>query len=107
MTFLFFAGYSNNTTISGYTSDTNYGLVFFDGNWNDALEKAKDESKLIFLELHASWCNVCKRLKENTFTDREAGDLYNANFINMALDGEKGEGKVISSKTSTDNQCTL
>ena len=98
MTFLFFVGYANTTPISEHASDTSYGLSFYEGSWSDALGKAKAENKLIFLEIHASWCGSCKRLKETTFTDREAGDLYNSNFINLVLDGEKGEGKVLAQK---------
>jgi len=79
-------------------SEPENGLSFFEGSWNDALQLAKAENKLIFLDIYATWCGSCRRLKQNTFTDREAGDLYNANFINIALDGEKGEGKILAQK---------
>ena len=84
--------------MKNHSDDSTSGLIFFNGNWDETLQKAKSENKLIFLEIHASWCGSCKRLKENTFTDREASDLYNSNFINFALDGEKGEGKVLAQK---------
>ncbi len=89
-------GYLYANPIDNHSDENSSGLTFFEGSWSEALGKAKAENKLIFLEIHASWCGSCRRLKENTFTDREAGDLYNANFINKAFDGEKGEGKVLA-----------
>ncbi len=73
------------------------GIAFFEGSWNEALEKAKKENKLIFLDVYASWCGPCKQLKANTFSNGEVGGLYNESFINVALDGEMGEGKIIAS----------
>ena len=98
LTLLLALGYLYANPPDNHSEDSGTGLTFYGGNWSDALGKAKAENKLIFLEIHASWCGACKRLKENTFSDREAGDLYNANFINLALDGEKGDGKVLAHK---------
>jgi thiol:disulfide interchange protein len=42
--------------------------------------------------MYAAWCGPCKRLKETTFTDPRVGEYFNANYINVALDAEKGEG---------------
>jgi thioredoxin 1 len=72
------------------------GIVFHEGNWAKALEQAKAENKPIFLDVYASWCGPCKRLKKNTFADKEVGDFYNNAFINVAVDGEKGEGILLA-----------
>jgi thioredoxin 1 len=69
------------------------GIRFHVGSWESALQQARKEQKLIFLDVYATWCGPCKRLKSTTFTDTSVGDFYNQNFINVALDGEKGEGK--------------
>ena len=74
------------------------GISFHQGNWKEALETAKKENKPIFLDISASWCGPCKLLKANTFTDPEVGEFYNANFINVAFDGEKGEGVLLADK---------
>jgi len=68
------------------------GIEFFHGTWEEALAKAKEESKPIFVDAYAVWCGPCKRMAKQVFTDTKVGDFYNANFVNMKLDMEKGEG---------------
>lgn len=74
----------------------NEGIEFFEGSWAEALELAEKEDKAIFLDVFASWCGPCKMLKQNTFPDAVAGKYFNENFINVTLDGEKGEGITIA-----------
>jgi len=69
------------------------GIQFFQGTWNEALAKSKLENKPIFLDISASWCGPCKKLKRNTFSDKAVGTYFNEQFINVAVDGEIGEGK--------------
>ncbi|MBW6535828.1 MAG: thioredoxin family protein [Mariniphaga sp.] len=68
------------------------GIAFHQGTWEEALQKAKTEGKPVFLDVYASWCGPCKLLKARTFPNEQVGEFYNANFINVAVDGEKGEG---------------
>ncbi len=96
LAWLIILGYLYASPNDNQLEDSHSGLTFFEENWDEALKKAKTENKLIFLDIYASWCGSCKRLKETTFNDREAGDLYNANFISLALDGEKGEVKILA-----------
>ena len=58
----------------------------------DATAKAKDQGKLIFVDLYATWCQPCKMMDKDVFTDRQIGKLFNENFINLKIDGEKGNG---------------
>ena len=81
-----------------FKADTKEGIQFHSGNWVQALQIAKKENKLIFLDIYATWCGPCKRLKKNTFSNAEVGSFYNQNFVNVALDGEQGEGKVLMHK---------
>jgi len=68
------------------------GIEFFDGTWEEALAEAKKQNKPIFLDIYASWCGPCKALKNRTFPNAAAGKYFNENFINVSLDGEKGDG---------------
>lgn len=54
--------------------------------------------KTIFLDVYATWCGPCKVLKAHTFSAEEVGAFYNLNFINVTIDGEKGEGAELAKK---------
>ncbi len=68
------------------------GISFFHGSWAEALEAAKKEEKIIFVDAFAEWCGPCKRMAATVFTQAEVGDYFNSHFINVKLDMEKGEG---------------
>ena len=58
-------------------------------NWEDAMQKASAEKKLIFVDCYTSWCIPCKKLAEKTFPDKAVGDYFNAHFLNLQYDVEK------------------
>jgi len=73
-------------------------IQFIEQDWNAAVAKAKQNNKLVFVDMYAEWCGPCKMLKNQTFTDKAVADFFNANFINVSVDAEKG----IGTKLSTD-----
>ncbi len=74
------------------------GMLFFEGGWAAALQKAGADKKPIFLDIYASWCGPCKMLKKKTFTDKGVAEYYNAHYINLSFDGEEGEGVMLAQK---------
>ena len=84
----------------GTRSDTKNGngITFHQGTWSEALASAKKENKLIFLDISASWCPPCRMLKARTFPNPDVGTFFNANFINVEVDGEEGEGIDLAKK---------
>jgi thioredoxin 1 len=68
------------------------GIQFTDTSLAHALQMAKAEKKLIFIDIYATWCGPCMLLKLKTFPNKDAGQFFNANFVNLSLDGEKGQG---------------
>lgn len=61
-------------------------------NWKEAIAKAKQEDKLIFLDCYTSWCAPCKWMDKNVFTDETVASFFNEKFVNVKIDMEKGEG---------------
>jgi thiol-disulfide isomerase/thioredoxin len=68
------------------------GINFFHGSFNEAIEKAKSENKLVFIDCYTSWCGPCKMLQNNIFPLERVGAFYNANFICFKADCEKEAG---------------
>lgn len=67
------------------------GIEFFKGTWEEALVKAEQEDKPIFVDAYASWCGPCKRMAAQVFPKPEVGKVFNANFISLKIDMEKPE----------------
>jgi len=68
------------------------GIEFFHGSFEEAKIEAKAQGKLIFMDAYAVWCGPCKMMTNTVFPQQEVGDFFNANFINLKVDMEKGEG---------------
>ncbi len=83
------------------------GINFFHGTFKEALEQAKAQDKLIFMDAFTTWCGPCRRMSSQTFPDPNVGNFYNANFINMKVDMEKGEGPTLQAQYGVGSYPTL
>ncbi len=68
------------------------GIDFQHISFEEALVKAQEEDKLIFIDFYTAWCGPCKKLAKGPFMEPENGTFYNKHFINLKLDAER-EGK--------------
>jgi thioredoxin-related protein len=69
------------------------GIAFqHDKSWSEVLELAKESDKLVFVDAYTTWCGPCKKMTKEVFPQKSVGDYYNANFISVKIDMEKGEG---------------
>jgi thioredoxin 1 len=73
-----------------------HAIVFIENSWDEALRQAAKQHKYIFVDAYATWCGPCKMLKATTFHNQKVADFYNANFINVSIDMEKGDGPKLS-----------
>ncbi len=64
------------------------GIVFFEGDFNAALEKAKQEGKMLFVDFYADWCGPCKSMAKDVFTLPAVGEYFNERFISVQIDTE-------------------
>lgn len=76
----------------------NSKIVFIEDDWHEALKLAAAQHKYIFVDAYATWCGPCMMLKATTFKNKKAADFYNKNFINVAMDMEKGLGPQLAAK---------
>ncbi len=74
------------------------GIEFEHGTFDEALAKAKAENKMVFMDCYTVWCAPCKRLANEVFPLKEVGDYFNANFVSIKMDMEKGEGVELKKK---------
>ncbi|MEM9916494.1 MAG: thioredoxin family protein [Bacteroidota bacterium] len=74
------------------------GIEFFQGSWEEALEKARKEEKPVFVDAYAEWCGPCKRMARTVFTNEVVGEFYNKYFINLKIDIEKAPGQQFAAK---------
>ena len=69
-----------------------------DKSFQEVLDMAKAQNKLVFMDCYTSWCGPCKRLASTVFTDSSVGIFFNTTFVNAKFDMEKGDGLNISNK---------
>ena len=56
---------------------------------NEALKKAKDENKPIFLSIGYSSCHWCHVMAHESFENNEVAKFMNENFVNIKVDREE------------------
>lgn len=83
------------------------GIQFYKGKFKDALAKAKQENKLVFVDFYTTWCGPCKAMDANIFPDAKIGALFNKKFVAIKIDAEKGEGIQLASKYKVKGYPTL
>ncbi|WP_341905812.1 thioredoxin family protein [Fluviicola taffensis] len=80
-------------------STYSFGQITFEhGTLEEALAKAKQAKKPLFVDVYATWCGPCKQMAATAFVDPEVTKYYNANFISLKLDGEKNDGPGVMRK---------
>ena len=91
-TFTLLFGSSTNALISSHSpyllQHANNPVNWYP--WSDkALQKAKDEDKLIFLSIGYSTCHWCHVMEEESFENEEIAQMLNKDFISIKVDKEQ------------------
>ncbi|WP_051691949.1 thioredoxin family protein [Pedobacter borealis] len=74
------------------------GIEFEHTSWKEAVKKAKELNRPIFVDVYTSWCGPCRVMAAQVFTRSEIGAKYNKGFVNVKIDAEKGEGIALAKK---------
>lgn len=75
--------------------------------WEQVLDMAASEDKLIFMDAVTSWCAPCKKMAQNVYSVDSVGDYFNEHFISVQYDIEHGEGKLVADKYRVQGYPTL
>lgn len=68
------------------------GIDFEEVKWDSVKAKAKASKMPIFVDTYASWCEPCKWMDSNTFSEATVGAFFKDHYVSYKLNIEKGEG---------------
>lgn len=63
-----------------------------------AIDKARQEGKMVFLDCYTSWCGPCKMMATKILPMPEVGEFMNPKFVSIKIDMEKGEGPELAGR---------
>ena len=66
-------------------------------SFNEGLNKAKAEHKILLVDFYTDWCGWCKKMDAATYSDNEVIKLLNDNFVVAKLNPEE-QGSVSFNK---------
>lgn len=83
------------------------GIQFANLTFDEALKKAKEGGKMLFVDCYTSWCGPCKMMSQQVFTQKYIGDFFNQRFVSIKIDMEKGEGPALQKKYGVEAYPTM
>lgn len=83
---LFFFLYVGTSSGQGIQFNTSFE------SWEAVLQEAQRQKKPIFVDVYTTWCGPCKQLDNKVFNQQKVGDYFNAQFLCVKIDAEKGYG---------------
>ncbi len=67
-------------------------IDFKQGSLADIMQMAKDQNKIVMVDVMTDWCKWCIELDNKVYSKSDVGNIANANQVNYKIDAEKGEG---------------
>jgi thiol:disulfide interchange protein len=72
----------------GTLGEVSAQMNLFKGTFEEAMKKAKEEKKELFVDFYTTWCGPCKMMAEQVFPRVEVGEYFNPHFICVQVDAE-------------------
>ena len=69
------------------------GIAFSATGFDEALERARNERKLVLVDVYTDWCGWCKKLDKEVFADARVAAAAR-DLIAVRVNAEKGGEKV-------------
>jgi thioredoxin-related protein len=73
-------------------------IDFESPDWQQAMDKARKERKLLMVYMNAIWCEPCLEMEQTTFQDADVHKFYSENFVNVPFDSEAFPGAEIADR---------
>ncbi|MDT0677957.1 thioredoxin family protein [Autumnicola musiva] len=73
------------------------GTKFSKVDLDQAINKAKEENKYIFIDFYTNWCAPCKLMDRDVFPQEQVGNYFNEKFVSIKVNAEK-EGVDLAKK---------
>lgn len=77
---------------------TGPGTKFQNITLEEAIAKATQENKHVFIECHTDGCVPCKMMKDKVFPHDKMAEYLNKEFVSISVDNENGDGPQIMEK---------
>jgi thiol:disulfide interchange protein len=81
--------------------------VWLKGTLEEALEQARKQDKLVFVDFWTTWCGWCKKLDHDTYADPKVIAELSAHYVCLSVDAESKIGAPLARKYSVSAYPTL
>ena len=71
---------------------------FQEGSLEDIFKKAREQEKLVLIDVYTTWCGPCKIMDRQTFKHDAVVEFLKNDVISYKIDAEKGEGPALAKK---------
>ncbi len=92
--------------IMGFKAANADEIAFEKGTFNEVLQKAKEQNKIVMIDFVTDWCIWCKHLDMRVYNNKKVVRYAEENQINWKTDAEK-EGKDLAKKYGVSGYPTL
>ena len=69
------------------------GVAFASGGFDEALDRARSEKRLLLVDVYTDWCGLCKKLDREVLSDARVAEAARG-LVAIRVNAEKGGEKV-------------